>query len=224
MRLNHMQKSGQRIVIIGSGGHAVSVASVAMSVGYQIHKFVDSKRNGEKLLGIAIVATVVDALENEKLELAIAIGDNYVRSNVFNELKKLNCETRFPAIIHKSAVVSEFCSIDCGTVVMPNSVIGPNTRVGQFCIINTQSSVDHDCVMDDFSSLAPGAVTGGSVRIGLRSAISIGATIKHGVTIGNDTVVGGKSYVNKTLPENVLAYGIPARVVRSRTAGEVYIK
>jgi sugar O-acyltransferase (sialic acid O-acetyltransferase NeuD family) len=224
MHLNHMQKSGQRIVIVGSGGHAISVASVAMSVGYQIHKFVDSRRSGDNLFGIAIVARVVDALENDNLELAIAIGDNHVRFKVFNELKELDGQIRFPVIIHKSAVISEFCSIDCGAVVMPNAVIGPNTKIGKFCVINTQSSVDHDCVMDDFSSLAPGAVTGGSVKIGLRSAISIGATIKHGVTIGNDTVVGAKSYVNKPLPENVLAYGIPARVVRSRTVGEVYIK
>ena len=56
--------------------------------------------------------------------------------------------------------------------------------------------------MFDYSSLAPAAATGGGVTIGLRSAISIGATINHGLKIGNDSIVGANSYLNKDLPSN----------------------
>jgi acetyltransferase-like isoleucine patch superfamily enzyme len=107
---------------------------------------------------------------------------------------------------------------------MPNAVIGPNTKVGKFCLINTQASIDHDCVMLDYSSLAPSSVTGGTVQIGIRSALSIGATIKHGLKIGNDCVVGANSYLNKDLPNNQVAYGTPAKQVRTRNIGDSYLK
>jgi acetyltransferase-like isoleucine patch superfamily enzyme len=106
---------------------------------------------------------------------------------------------------------------------MPNAVVGPNTRVGRFCIVNTSASIDHDAAMADFSSLAPGAVTGGGVSIGRRSAVSMGAVIKHRVRIGDDCVVGAQSYVDKDLPDNVVAYGTPARSVRTRKAGDAYL-
>jgi acetyltransferase-like isoleucine patch superfamily enzyme len=77
--------------------------------------------------------------------------------------------------------------------------------------------------MLDFSSLAPAAVTGGTVQIGLRSAISIGATIKHGLKIGDDSVVGANSYLNIDLPSNQIAYGTPAKSVRTRKIGDSYL-
>jgi len=78
-------------------------------------------------------------------------------------------------------------------------------------------------VMEDFSSLAPGALTGGRVRIGARSAVSIGATVKHGVSIGSDSVIGASSYVHTDVPAGVVAYGSPARKVRERFQGETYL-
>jgi acetyltransferase-like isoleucine patch superfamily enzyme len=106
---------------------------------------------------------------------------------------------------------------------MPKACIGPNSKIGKFCLINTQSSIDHDCVMFDYSSLAPSAVTGGSVAIGPRSAISIGAKIKHGLKIGKDSIVGANSYLNKDLPNNQVAYGTPAKQVRARSIGDLYL-
>ena len=106
---------------------------------------------------------------------------------------------------------------------MPGSVIGPNSQVGAFCIVNTGASLDHDSAMKDFASLAPGAVTGGRVEIGFRSAVGIGAAIKQGVVMGDDTVVGAKSYLNQDLPGGVIAYGSPAKVIRTRSPGEPYL-
>ncbi len=77
---------------------------------------------------------------------------------------------------------------------MPLVNVGPNADIGSFCILNSSASVDHDSVLHDFASLAPGVICGGSVNIGTRSALSIGAVIKHGVEIGADTVIGAKSY------------------------------
>ncbi len=65
--------------------------------------------------------------------------------------------------------------------------------------------------------------TGGGVLVGHHTAVSIGTTVLHGRTIGAHTVVGGGSLVVTDLPDHVVAYGTPARVVRARAEGEPYL-
>ena len=77
--------------------------------------------------------------------------------------------------------------------------------------------------MHDFSSLAPGRHTGGNVTIGSRSALLIGAKVKHGIVIGNDTVVGENSYVNDNIGDQKVSYGTPARIVKERGRQEEYL-
>jgi sugar O-acyltransferase (sialic acid O-acetyltransferase NeuD family) len=211
-------------IVIGAGGHAVSVANVALSSGYKIHHFVDKNKNGSDLLGHKIISDIGDLKDIDSYSFGIAVGDNAVRERIYNELIAKYPSLHFPALIHQSATVCLFSNIGCGTVVMPNAVIGPNSKVGKFCLINTQASIDHDCVMLDYSSLAPSSVAGGTVQIGIRSAVSIGATIKHGLKIGNDSVVGANSYLNKDLPNNQVAYGTPAKQVRTRNIGDSYLE
>jgi sugar O-acyltransferase (sialic acid O-acetyltransferase NeuD family) len=212
------------LVIFGAGGQAVSVVNVALSVGYAIKCFIDKDKKDSDLLGYRIIGDIVELDNFRAFSFAIAIGDNAARERLYRDLMTTAGNLHFPALVHSSALVSHFCEIKDGSVVMPKAVIGPNSKVGKFCVINTQASIDHDCVMLDYSSLAPAAVTGGNVEIGLRSAISIGATIKHGIKIGDDCVVGANSYLNKDLPNNQVAYGIPAKKVRVRNIGDAYLK
>ena len=218
-----MSQVKRNLVIFGAGGHAVSVASVAMSAGFHIECFIDETRGGQQLLGARIVSHITDLVDTSVYFYSVAIGDNSVRQKVSeNAMSQLRgCE--FPPLVHKSAIVASFASVGRGTVIMPNSVVGANTRIGRFCVINSSSSVDHDSYMADYSSIAPGVVTGGRVRIGCRSAVSIGAVIKQGVNIGSDCVVGANSYLNGDLVDNKVAYGSPARVVRSRMIGDDYL-
>lgn len=212
------------LVIIGAGGHAVSVANVAISAGYAIECFVDESKQGSNVLGYSVIGNI-SALDNVYARsYAIAIGDNALRERVYGDLLALWPELEFPPLVHQSASISPFAEVGPGTVVMPQAVIGPASRVGRFCILNTRASLDHDCVMQDFSSLAPGAVTGGNVNIGFRSAVSIGAVIKHGITVGVDSVLGANSYLDDELPDNRVAYGSPARIIRSRNTGDAYLK
>lgn len=211
------------LVIVGAGGHAVSVANVALSAGYTIQCFVDKNKKGLDLLGFSIMGDIAELGNPDSYSFGIAVGDNAIRERIYNELQAKHENLNFPSLVHASATVSSFASVGDGTVVMPQAVIGPNSKVGKFCLINTQASIDHDCVMLDYSSLAPAAVTGGAVVIGTRSAVSMGATIKNGVKIGNDSVVGANSYLNKDLPDNQLAYGTPAKQVRSRNVGDAYL-
>jgi acetyltransferase-like isoleucine patch superfamily enzyme len=56
------------------------------------------------------------------------------------------------------------------------------------------------------------------VQVGNNCWIGYGACILRGVTIGDNTVVGTSAVVTKSLPENAVAAGVPARVIRMRDA------
>lgn len=211
------------IIILGAGGHAVSVANVAVACGMSIVAFVDDDKSESKLLGVPIITKQQCIDAHPSANFAIAIGDNSVRERVCNDYKSELPNSKFPSLIHPTAVVGLHSEIGSGTVIMPQAHVGPNSIVGDFCILNTSSSIDHDCDMRSYSSIAPRVVTGGNVKIGVRSAVSIGATIKHGIEIGDDVVIGANSYVNKAVDSNIVAYGTPCKVVRKREKGTTYL-
>ena len=210
------------IIIVGVGEHAIGVTNVALSCGMSIVAYIDDSKASSKVLGIPVITKQQCIDTSKAVNFAIAIGDNSVRERVYNEYKSelLNC--KFPSLIHQSAIIGINSKVGDGTVIMPQTNIGPNSKVGVLCILNTSSSIDHDCDMQSFSSIALKVVTGGNVKIGVRSAVSISATIKHGIVIGDDVVIGANSHVNKAFDSNLVAYGNPCKFVRECTKGDTY--
>ena len=217
------------IVIIGSSGHAKVVIDIVRKEGkYNVAGLLDRFRNvGEKTAGYPVLGKEEDLpelVEAHELKGAIvAIGDNFVRSTVVARINEICPDLPFVSAVHPDASVAMEVSIGQGTVVMAGVAINPCCSVGRFCILNTHSSLDHDSIMEDFSSLAPRAVTGGNCRIGRYSAVSIGAVLIHGIHVGEHTVIGAGSLVVKSIKSFVVASGAPAKVIRSRKQGDKYL-
>jgi sugar O-acyltransferase (sialic acid O-acetyltransferase NeuD family) len=217
------------ILLIGSSGHAkVVIDIVEKEKRYQIIGLIDAFRSiGETTIGYAVLGAEVDIPElvekNNITGFIVAIGDNRVRAQVVANIKKICPSVPFVSTIHPTASIGKEVTIGCGTVIMAGAVINPCCSVGEFCIINTNASLDHDSSMENFSSLAPRASTGGNCTIGNFTAIGIGAILRHGISIGNDTVIGASSLVMKNLGDLIVAYGIPARKIRERQQGEKYL-
>jgi len=211
------------LVIVGAGGHASSVAETAAACGFNLIAFVDSVGARTNLLGKPIWPDLsTDYLDRGGI-VALAIGDNSTREKVAWDVLANLPDRAVPALVHPSATVSRFASISAGSVVLQGAIVGSGSSVGRYCILNSGSQLDHDGVLEDFSSLAPGAILGGRVHVGKRSAVGIGAVIKHGISIGSDTVVGAASYVHCNLPDGVVAYGTPARIQRTRAVRDPYL-
>jgi UDP-N-acetylbacillosamine N-acetyltransferase len=116
--------------------------------------------------------------------------------------------------IHPRAVIASSARIGAGTVIAANAVVNPNTTIGENVIVNTSASVDHDCVIEDGVHIAPGVHVSGRVRVGAASWIGVGATIVDGCTVGSGSVIGAGAVVVDDIPSGVVAYGVPARLIR----------
>lgn len=219
----------ENIVIVGSSGHAKVVIDIVEQAGrYRIAGLIDSFRTaGEQTLGYAVLGAERDLpqlVDKHGIGGAlVAIGDNHARESVTASLASLVPGLPHVSAVHPAARVGKASTIGAGTVVMAGAVINPCCSIGEGCIVNTNASLDHDGVMDDFSSLAPGVVTGGNCRIGRGAAIGLGAMLRHRIAVGEHSVVGAGAVVLHDVEPYTVAYGNPARRIRARAADERYL-
>jgi acetyltransferase-like isoleucine patch superfamily enzyme len=80
--------------------------------------------------------------------------------------------------------------------------IKDNTQIGSHCSIYSVSTIDD---------------SHGKVVLKQNCRIGSHSTILPGVSIGKNSIIGAHSLVNKDIPDNVVAFGVPAKVVRKLT-------
>ena len=215
-----------RIVILGASGHGKVVADICLKLNYTIIGFLDANiPAGTPILkDLTVIGKDSDLPElihkYDIHHLAIAIGDNHIRSLISKKwMNLIPC----PKLIHPSATIAEDTQIGTGTIICAGANVGPSSKIGDFCLLNTLSSLDHDGKMGDYSSLAPGSIIAGNVTIGEASAICMSANVAHKVTIGSESVIGAGALVLKNVPSNVVVYGVPAKIIRERKRSDHYL-
>lgn len=117
-------------------------------------------------------------------------------------------------LVHPSAFCAADAVLGAGSQVLAAAVLCAGARLGRACILNTHTSVDHECELDDGVHIAPGAVLAGCVRVGGGTLIGAGAVVLPRVAVGRNVIVGAGAVVTRDLPDDVVAYGNPARVMR----------
>ena len=203
------------LYLIGAGGHAKVVADILIESGRPPTAFLDDAPKHNCIFDIPVIQGL--DLPDPTAIAIVAIGDNASRTRLAARY------SAFGVAIHPSARVSRDAEIGPGSVVMAGAVINAGTRIGAHCIINSRASVDHDCLIGDFSHVAPGATIGGNVQVGTGTMIGLGANVIHGRIIGDHTVIGAGSTVVHDMASNVVAFGVPARVIRSRSPEDRYL-
>jgi len=153
----------------------------------------------------------------------VAVGDNAVRARLVAEVRAQHPDLELVSAWHPAAVVARDARVGAGVTLMAGAVVSNGCVVGEGVLMGTGSSVDHDCTVGDYASLAPGARTGGNVSIGPFTAVGLGASVVHKVAIGAHSVIGAGAVVLTDVPDHVVAYGVPASVVRTRDEGEPYL-
>ncbi|WP_158141233.1 acetyltransferase [Vibrio furnissii] len=217
------------IVIVGSSGHSKVVLDIINKLGkYNVVGFIDKFRKvGESTNNIDVIGSEDDLpklIQQYNVKgCFVAIGDNFTRKKVVENIKAISPDLNFINAIHPNAVISEFVEIGEGSVVMAGAVINASANIGKFCIINTNSSVDHDCNILDFVSLSPNVALGGSCIINEASSVGIGATVIHNIRIGRNSVIGAGALVLNDIGNNVVCYGSPAKIIRTRSDDQKYL-
>jgi len=206
----------KRLHIFGAGGQAREVADIADSLGYAPVLLIRDDSGGN------VGWPVLDEAEATGLtdeEFAIGVGDNDARARIAERYSHL----QFPNLIHPDSSIGRtaraLLAARRGVVIQAGVRLTSDVAVGDFCNLNLNATVSHDCRLEDFVTVSPGASVAGHVHVGRKVWIGIGACISNGSTerplaIGERAVIGAGAVVIRDCEEGGVYAGVPARRLR----------
>ncbi|MBP2241991.1 UDP-perosamine 4-acetyltransferase [Cytobacillus eiseniae] len=203
------------VILIGNGGHASVLTEILLQQNCPIIGFT-APENQENRFKIPYIGTddVIDFYNQKDINLVLGLGSitvSTVRAKMFQLFKEKGYT--FSSVIHQSAVISQYCMLGEGVQVMAGTVIEAFVEIADNTIINTSSSINHDCRIGKHCHIAPSTTLSGNVTVGDLTHIGTGSTVIQNVQIGSQVLIGAGSLVLRTIGDNSKAFGVPAKEV-----------
>ncbi|WP_141056031.1 NeuD/PglB/VioB family sugar acetyltransferase [Tepidiphilus succinatimandens] len=197
------------LAILGFGGHARSVADVALELGIRSLRFIDENaRPGEHFAGFVVVKDLEYPLPSGWAAFP-ALGDSVRRQHLVQFALRNNIP--LATLIAKSAYIGREATVAKGVFIGNNVSVGPATRLGIGCIINTSAVVDHESVIGEYTHVSVNATVAGRCQIGNNVMIGAGAVIIDGIHIADGVIVGAGAVVVHDIDEAGVYVGVPAK-------------
>lgn len=117
-----------------------------------------------------------------------------------------DCNICAHTLIEGNVVIGDKVTIKSGVYIWDNTIIEDNVFIGP-CVTFTNDKYPRSKQNDkEFDS----------IRVKQGASIGANATILPGITIGENSMIGAGSVVTKDVPNNVVAYGNPAKIVSKK--------
>lgn len=208
--------SGARLALLGAGGHASDVLSVAESLGiHDVALVDDGNPDLQRFIGrpAAWQLMRIDDPMLEELPFVGAVGYPAGRAAMVERAVAAGLRAS-AALVDPSAVLHPSASVGEGSVVSGLVWGSPQIRIGAHCYVGYHARIGHDARLGDFVSLMPGAFVAGNTEIGEGATIGAGATVLQGCYVGAGAVVGAGSVVMRSVRSGATVVGVPAREVQ----------
>ena len=224
-QINYNMKK-KRVILVGAGQHCnVVMYNIASEGKYEVACIaeVDETKWGQKVNGVKVVPFVnfsIEAMKKIEQEYQtnlffISFGAMRWRKKVFEFLSQNGWEA--VTIIHPDAVVSPTAKIGKGVLIECGCLITPSPIIGDNVVVNTGSQVNHDNIVEDHVYMASGVILSGGVTIGSNTLLDDGVIVTLGTKVGKNSLIGAGAVVTKDIPDGVVAYGNPCKVIRENT-------
>jgi UDP-N-acetylbacillosamine N-acetyltransferase len=207
------------LVIFGFGGHARSVADIALTLGITSLMFVDeAAKASESLWGFPVRKTFDDPLPHGGQTFA-ASGDNQARKVQVATIRG-RCWPLATLIAPTATICSE-SEVSDGSFVAHHAHIGPLSRIGTSCIINTGAVIDHESTIGDYTHVSVNSTVAGRCRLGSLVFLGAGAVVIDKVSVADSITVGAGSVVVEPLVKPGTYVGAPARPIKAKAGREI---
>lgn len=149
----------------------------------------------------------------------IAIANSQIREKLANQLVMDGLQLW--TVQADNVVMMDNIEIAEGAALSPFVSITSNIKIGKCFHANLYSYVEHDCIIGDYVTFAPGVKCNGNIHIEDHAYIGTSAVIKQGtpdkpLVIGKGAIVGMGAVVTKSVPAGVTVIGNPARILEKK--------
>jgi sugar O-acyltransferase (sialic acid O-acetyltransferase NeuD family) len=203
------------VAVVGYSGHAYVIIDILLNAGRMVTAYCDSElksKNPYHLSYLGKENEVIDSLQS--YDYFIAVGHNGIRRKIQAQLEmKLGEPIN---AIHPSAVISASAEMKRGIMISAHATINPLVTLGDGVICNTSSSIDHECIIDEFAHIGPGAVLCGNVHVGAGTFVGANAVVKQGIIIGKNVMIGAGAVIIRDIPDNMTVVGNPQRILEKQ--------
>lgn len=204
------------LLIVGAGNVGGFLSYNIEEFGdYDIIGFLDDDKNkiGKTIYDRQVLGPVSTAHQyrNKNIAVAIGIANPFIKRKIAKDLTPLGFQ--FPSFISQNIWLSKHVKVGKGVILYPSTSINYATDIGNFVIVNMNCAIGHNCSILDYTTLAPGVNLGGFTHIGEAVDIGIGVSTKQGITIGDDTIIGGQSMLIHDVIKNSKIVGVPGRCI-----------
>lgn len=213
----------EKLVIWGASSHALVAADIIRAAGdYEIVGFLDDvnpERCEQEFCGARILGgrEQLDGLAQKGVRhLFFGLGNNLARLELAEVARAKGFQ--LATAIHPRVAIATDAIIGPGTLISPHASINPCVKIGENVIFLSTVAVGHESTIEDGAMISSGVILGGQTYVGRAATLELGAIVGKGVRIGASSVVGAGSVVLRDVPDGVLAYGSPARIIREITA------
>jgi sugar O-acyltransferase (sialic acid O-acetyltransferase NeuD family) len=210
-----------KIAIFGTSGFSHEVADICVASGYKnivlIKKQSDVTRSSKFMI---LDESNINPLLVEGYEFIIGIGDNRIRKEISERYQELT----FTNVIHPTASFGlnqrEYIEEKTGNIIAAGVRFTNEIKIGNFGIYNLNCTIGHDCVIQDYVNICPGANISGNVTILKESFIGTNACIINGqsstcrITVGENAIVAAGAVIIRDVPDGATVMGVPAKVVK----------
>lgn len=220
-----MKWSGLPIVIMGISGISKETKIIIDEINnlnyekmYNFLGFISEKSEdiGKKVLNSTVVCSdenFADYIEGFKeMGVVIPIGTPKIKKRIFRKLRKYN-KIIFPNIISPSAKIMDYDNIKLGigNIICSGCILTTEIELGNFNLININTTIGHNSVIKDYCVINPLSSISGDVTINDEVLCGAGCTIKQGVNIARNSIIGLGAFVVKDVHENTTIICTPGR-------------
>ncbi len=213
----------KEVLILGAGPQARIIPDIIDALDdIELSGFVDVADERAFLTGDAAGFSVLEWTDfQEEIDKKPGQFDILISTDRMDKRKELitllrNFPFNLTNIIHPSAIISKSAKIGDGCLIAPGVIVGPGAEIGSHTVLNSAVTIDHDTILQKNVIVGPGVHIPGHVKVRSHTFIGVGSSCVNSVTIGSNCLIGAGSVVTKDIPDNVIAVGVPARVIREK--------
>lgn len=182
--------------------------------------FVDDNFNASSVNGYPVLSfRDFVAAEAEEKSVNLAISNGMIRERLANKCHENGLS--FFSVKAQNCEIYDDVEFGEGSILCAGVAVTSNIRIGRHFHANLHSYVEHDSVIGDFVTFAPGVKCNGQVKIEDHVFVGAGAVIRQGapgkpIIIGRGACVGmGAVVINDVAPYSTVV-GVPAKLIHER--------